>query len=114
MALLVADENFPLPTINYLRQLGHDVLTLQQLDMASQAIPDDEVLATAIRLNRCLLTLNRKDFIKLHQQNSDHSGIVIATSDADFSALAERVHNCLSANQSTSGQLLRVQRPNLG
>ena len=113
MAFLVADENFPLPAINHLRQMGHDILTLQQLDMASQGIPDDLVLATANGLKRCLLTLNRKDFIKLHQLNSNHAGIVIATSDTDFIALAERVHTCLSMNQVVAGQLLRVQRPNL-
>lgn len=66
MALLLADENFPAPSVEHLRQLGHDVFTLLKTDMVGLAIPDDEVLAFATSLNRCLLTLNRKDFINLH------------------------------------------------
>lgn len=111
MALLLADENFPAPAVERLRQLGHDILTLLQTDMAGLAIPDDEVLAFSTSQNRVLLTLNRKDFIKLHNLSSQHAGIVISTFDPDFVGLAERVHLCLSGE--TKGQLLRVQRPNL-
>lgn len=111
MALLLADENFPAPSVERLRQLGHDVLTLLQTDMAGLAIPDDEVLAYATSINRCLLTLNRKDFIKLHQQSTLHAGIIICTFDIDFVALADRVNSCLTTE--TTGRLLRVQRPNL-
>ncbi len=113
MAQLLADENFPAPAIVRLRQLGHDVLTLLQTDMAGLAIPDDEVLIFATSLNRCLLTLNRKDFIKLHNQSSQHAGILICTFDADFLALAERIDDCLLNIDDRAGNLLRVQRPNL-
>lgn len=102
-----------MPTVNHLRQLGHDVLTLQDLNMAAQAVSDDKVLAKAVTLDRYLLTLNRKDFIKLHQQNNGHTGILITTFDTNFIALALRIHACLLANQQPFGQLLRVQRPNL-
>ena len=114
MALLLADENFPAPAIERLRQLDHNVLTLLQTDMAGLAIPDDEVLAFATSLNRCLLTLNRKDFIKLHTQSSQHAGIIICTFDLDFTALAERIDYCLKQlDTETTGQLLRVQRPHM-
>lgn len=112
MALLIADENFPAPAVERLRLLGHDVLTLLQTDMAGLAIPDDKVLAFATSLNRCLLTLNRKDFIKLHMQSNQHAGIIICTFDSDFNALADRIDTCL-INSHITGQLLRVQRPNL-
>lgn len=113
MAFLLADENFPAPAVERLRQLGHDVLTLLQADKAVLAIPDDEVLRFATSLGRCLLTLNRKDFIKLHNQSNQHAGIIICTFDANFLALAERVDHCLlTAGVTISGQLLRVQRPN--
>jgi len=110
MALLLADENFPAPSVERLRQLGHDVVTLLQTNMAGLAIPDDEVLAFATSLNRCLLTLNRKDFIKLHMHSNQHAGIVICTFDTNFMALADWVDTCLT--QKITGQLLRVQRPN--
>ena len=112
MALLLADENFPAPAVVRLRQLGHDVLTLLQTDMAGLAIPDDEVLLFATSLNRCLLTLNRKDFIKLHNQSSQHAGILICTFDANFLALADSIDDCLLNADDSAGHLLRVQRPN--
>ena len=68
MTLLFADENLPFPVVEQLRQRGYDVLTMLQMELAGQAIPDDQVLALSTSLNRCLLTLNRKDFIKLHRQ----------------------------------------------
>jgi hypothetical protein len=111
MAALFADENFPLPAVERLLVLGHNVLTMLQLETAGQAIPDEEVLALATSLNRCLLTLNRKDFIKLHNHQPLHSGILICTFDSNFTALADRIHTCLTeATIPLDGQLLRVQR----
>lgn len=112
MALLFADENLPFPVVEQLRRSGYDVLTMLQMELAGQAIPDDQVLALSTSLNRCLLTLNRKDFIKLHRQQPDHAGILICTFDADFVALAQRIDACLTeAETTTAGKLLRVQRP---
>ncbi len=113
MGQLLADENFPMPAVIRLRELGHDVLTLIDLELAGQSVPDDEVLMLATQLTRCLLTLNRRDFIKLHQQSDKHTGIVICTTDIDYIRLANRVHQVLTqANEPVDGQLLRVQRPN--
>lgn len=42
-----SDENFPLPAIEELRNLGHDVLTIFDDGRANQEIPDEEVLARA-------------------------------------------------------------------
>lgn len=111
--LLLADENFPAPAVYHLRQLGYDISTLLQLGKAGLAIPDDEILLLATSLGRCLLTLNRKDFIKLHNQSNRHAGILICTFDADFAALANRIDNCLTITENTIGQLLRVQRANV-
>lgn len=113
MALLLADENFPDPAVIRLRQLGHDVMTLLQTDMAGLAIPDPEVLAFATSLTRCIVTLNRKDFIKLHTASNQHAGIIVCTFDLNFTALADRIHQCLNETpDELMGQLLRVQRPN--
>lgn len=111
MALLLADENFPMPAVESLRLAGHNVLTLLDLSQADLAIPDDEVLSLAASLDRILLTLNRKDFIKLHSFDPNHAGIIICKADADFGSLAVRVDRCLQDNPNTRGQLLRVQRP---
>ena len=111
MALLLADENLPAPTVTALRQHGHDILTMLDLDKAGLSIPDDEVLALAASLNRCVVTQNRKDFIRLHKQQPGHAGILICTVDSDFKALANRIAQCLDEADLIAGQLLRVQRP---
>jgi predicted nuclease of predicted toxin-antitoxin system len=114
MPLLLADENFPMPAVMALRRLGYDVLTLLEAALAGSAFPDDEVLQLATAQQRCLLTLNRKDFIKLHSLQPEHAGIVICKVDADFVALANRVDACLRQQiEPIGGQLLRVQRTQL-
>ena len=81
---LYADENFPLPVVEELRRLGHDVLTKYEDGKANQSIPDNEVLALATEKQRALLTTNRKHFIQLHRQSNEHSGIIACTFDPDF------------------------------
>ncbi|HIK45507.1 MAG TPA: DUF5615 family PIN-like protein [Leptolyngbyaceae cyanobacterium M65_K2018_010] len=49
MARLYADEHFPYPVVEFLRQLGHDVLTVQEAGQAGLKVPDDQVLAFAPR-----------------------------------------------------------------
>lgn len=104
MARFYANENFPLPVVVQLRQLGHDVTTVQETGKGSQQTPDDVVLQMATADRRAVLTLNRKHFIHLHHMNPGHGGIVACTVDADFGGQARRIHEALA------GQLLRVNR----
>ena len=97
-----------------LRELGHDVLTSFEAGNANLSIPDDAVLDFARLNNRIVLTFNRKDFIKLHNQNPFHPGVIVCTEDKDNTALAHRIHDVLmSLNGETENQLIRVNRPNL-
>ena len=41
MARLYADENFPQPAVERLRELRHDVLTVQDAGKAQQKLPDE-------------------------------------------------------------------------
>jgi hypothetical protein len=68
VARLYANENFPLPVVETLRRLGHDVLTIQDTGRAEQTMPDAEVLAEAGGDQRAILTLNRKHFVRLHNE----------------------------------------------
>ena len=111
MARLYANENFPLPAVEALRQRGHDVLTAHESGRANQAIPDHEVLAFATQQERVLITFNRKHFIRLHNENPGHAGVIVCTVDVDFEALAERIHAALEAHETFVGQLARVNRP---
>ena len=110
MSRLYSNENFPLPVVEKLRALGHDVLTIQETGKADQALPDPEVLAFAINENRALLTLNRLHFMRLHRQNSKHSGIIVCKFDPDFNRQAERIHQSVNSLNSLAGQLVRVNR----
>ena len=111
MARLYANENFPLPVVEELRRLGHDVLTVQDTGKSGQAVPDEEVLAFASADNRLVLTLNRKHFVHLHGTHPDHAGIIVCTFDPDFIGQAGRIHSALISQTRLSGQLVRVNRP---
>ena len=56
MARFYADEQFPLRVVEYLRDFGHDVLTIQEAGNANLRIPDDRVLAFATSNDRVILT----------------------------------------------------------
>ena len=89
-------------------------LTSYEAGCANQKIPDDQVLAYATEQNRLVLTLNRFDFIRLHQETQGaHSLIIVCTrDDADPLALATRIHSALATTANPEGQLIRVVRPN--
>jgi predicted nuclease of predicted toxin-antitoxin system len=118
MANFYADEQFPKDTTIALLSLGHDVLTVQEAGNANQKIPDEDVLAFATEQNRAVLTINRYDFIRLHKQSSNHSGIIACSENTNFERLAEKIHEAVSllissddplAN-SLNQQLIRVYR----
>ena len=111
MASLYANENFPLQVVDALRALGHDVLTTHESGRDNQAIDDTEVLAFATENNRALLTINRRDFIRLHEQKVNHAGIIACTQDHDADGQAKRIHESIRANEPLAGKLIRINRP---
>lgn len=110
MARLYADENFPLQVAQALGALGHDVLSAADAGNAGSAVPDEEVLAFAIEQGRAVLTLNRRDFIRLHHDRSIHAGIVVCTQDDDTTGQAGRIHEAILREQLLAGKLIRVYR----
>lgn len=111
MARLYADEQFPKRVVEYLRALGHDVLTVQEAGKANLKISDEEVLAFAVNDERMVLTLNRDDFFRLHRLQSNHCGIIACKDDQDRERMARRIHEVISAEETLSGKLIRVNRP---
>lgn len=111
MARLLSDENFPEPVVEALRDLGHDVLTLSQIGHAGVAAPDEQVLKLAVEEGRAVVTLNRRHFIRLHETDSRHPGILVCTFDPDFASQAKRIHQALVDCGELAGRLLRVNRP---
>ena len=86
MAYLYADEQFPRQVVELLRSLEHDVLTVQEVSNAG--LSDEAVLAFSIIQNRAVLTLNRRDFFRLHRLNSEHCGIIACVDDCDRQRMA--------------------------
>jgi hypothetical protein len=111
LARLYANENFPQPVVEALRRLGHDVLTTHDAGRSGQALPDSEVLSFAVAEGRAVVTVNRRDFIRLHQRDSQHAGIIVCREDADFPGQGQRIHDALTNNPQLAGRLIRVNRP---
>jgi hypothetical protein len=111
MARLYANENFPRPVVVALRQSGHDVLTSLEAGNAGRSIPDVDVLQYAIAQQRAVITLNRRHFVRLHNEQPQHFGIIVCSYDPDFAALAARTNETLLSHANLRGQLLRVNRP---
>ena len=111
MAHLYADENFPLPVVEHLRQLGHDAITLQDAGRAGEGVPDSEILLDATRLGRAVLTLNRRHFLRIHAMGTTHAGMILCTFDPDFEGQAERIHQAVGLDSDLKGAVIRVNRP---
>jgi predicted nuclease of predicted toxin-antitoxin system len=111
MKRFYADEQYPYPVVKCLRDLGYDVLTVQEAGRSNQRIPDDEVLAFATQSDRTVVTQNRKDFIQLHRIQSNHAGIIVCTDDRNWDALAQRIHIAVEAEESLQGKLIRIVKP---
>jgi hypothetical protein len=109
MARFYTNENFPVPAAQILRELGHDVLTIQETVNANRRIEDLEVLRFATEHQRAIVTFNRRHFIRLHSEHPTHSGIVVCTVDPDLNALAQRIHN--ATTDDLNGRLVRINRP---
>ena len=107
---LYADENFPLRVVEELRKLGINVLTALEDGRANQSITDEDILGRATELGRAIVTLNRRDFKRLHSQSPDHSGIIICTEDPDRLNQAQTIAQSIADVGELQGKLIRVYR----
>ena len=110
MVRLYSNEGFPLPVVTILRSAGLDILTVQEAGYANKGIDDSEVLEFARCKGRAVLTLNRKHFIRLHQQDSNHHGIIVCTQDLDFLRQARNIERTLCTERSLLKKLVRVTK----
>jgi hypothetical protein len=108
MAKLYSNENFPFPVVEKLRNLGHDVATIQERGRANESTSDEEVLKLAAAEGRIVVTLNRKHFYQEHGKNSNHAGIIVCVVDPDFQNQAQAIHNRIQAEGDLTGRIIRV------
>jgi hypothetical protein len=124
---LLADENSPFPVVEALRRFGDDVLTLNDLGKAGQALTDVAVLRLASDDSRALLTLNRNTSFAYTRRmprtralSSAHSIWTLTAKPDEFEQrLAHgrhlRVSFCVSIAQARVGrQIVHSCVPNLG
>jgi predicted nuclease of predicted toxin-antitoxin system len=109
MVKIYADEQFPRPVVKALRELGHDVLTVQESGNAG--FTDPEVLKFATANDRIVLTQNRRDFKRLHQLSPNHGGIILCTEDRNSFALTNRIHQAILAEDFLVGKIVSIVRP---
>jgi hypothetical protein len=110
MARFYADEDFPRPVVLMLRDLGHDVLTVQETGRGRSV--DSQVLADATTDSRAVLTHNHRHYKRLHARQ-EHAGIVSCTRDkVDLPALAQRIHDAITIAPNLLNQFIRIIRPN--
>jgi hypothetical protein len=110
VARVIADEDFPRPVAEMLREYGHDSITVGELQLANKETPDSQILATATELGRIVLTHNRQDYIRLHQGGARHSGIIVCRHDADQKRLAQNLDLALGSCGDMTDTLVRVYR----
>ena len=82
MKLLLDEDSQGNVLVKLLITAGHDIETVTGAGLSGQ--DDANVLDYSRRTRRILLTRNGRDFIPLHHENNQHSGILIEHQDADF------------------------------
>ena len=107
---LYADENFPLRVVEELRRLVLDALTAFEDGRANQSLTDQLILIRATELGRAIVTLNRRDFKRLHLQIPQHAGIIICTEDPDRLGQAQRILESITDVRDLRGRLIRIYR----
>ena len=112
MASLYADEQFPKEVVAKLRLLGHDVLTVQEA--GNRGDSDEQVVEFAAQQNRIVLTLNRRDFIRIHRQVMTHAGIIVCKQDHDWTRLTNNVDQVITGAEAFGGKLIRIVRKSEG
>lgn len=105
-----SNENFALDMVKMLRRLGHTVITSYDEGQANQSIPDNEVLNFATRSNLAVITFNRDDFIELHNNGIQHSGIIICKTDRDYQGQVDFLNEYLQNQASLINRLIRIKK----
>lgn len=110
MISFYSNENFDLDMVKMLRELGHTVITSYEAGQANKKIPDNEVLNFATRNNLAVITFNRDDFIELHNNGIQHSGIIICKTDRDYQGQVNFLHEYLQNQESLINRLIRIKK----
>lgn len=109
MADLLADENFPKPTVRELQRLGHNVETIQNVGFANREFPDGYVFECAKIMGRAVLTCDYKDYLQLHQKTPNHPGIIATPQDKNHIERAHQIHQRLQQEPELKGKFVDLK-----
>lgn len=76
---ILLDEMYPPSLAQRLRDNGHDVVAVLDVEVGLASKADDDVLAWAARNGRCVVTENVSDFARLAARGAPHAGIVFVS-----------------------------------
>lgn len=76
---LLLDEMYPPALAQRLRDNGHDVLAVLDVEVGLASRSDEDVLAWAARNQRCVVTENIADFARLAGQGATHHGLILVS-----------------------------------
>lgn len=76
---VLLDEMYPPALAQRLRDNGHDVLAVLDVEVGLASRSDEDVLAWAARNHRCVVTENIADFARLAGQGATHHGLIFVS-----------------------------------
>jgi hypothetical protein len=91
---------YPPALAQRLRDAGHDVLAVLDMQVGLASHSDDDVLAWAARNDRCVVTENVRDFARLAALAVAHAGIIFV-SPQRFPRTAGGLHRIGDALEAT-------------
>jgi predicted nuclease of predicted toxin-antitoxin system len=112
MKLLLDEDSQGHLLVRLLRTDGHEIETVNEAGLTSQ--DDPTVLAHAKRTGRVLLTRNGRDFLRLHQADHQHPGILIEHQDADpaknmtYPQIAAAIGKIETSGWNFQGQIISI------
>lgn len=74
---VLLDEMYPPMLARGLRERGHDVVAVLDIEVGLASKTDDDVLAWAARNERCVVTENVSDFARLASLGVAHCGLIM-------------------------------------
>lgn len=116
LRLLVDEDAQDKLLVKFLRDAGHDVITVNQAGLMSET--DDIVLDYAKKEKRLLLTFNCDDFQALHEADPIHSGIFVVyhndnfSKNMSYSEIVQAIANLESAGIPLANQFIRLNHWN--
>lgn len=116
LRLLIDEDSQSRSLVNLLKTSGHNVLTVNDLDIAGS--PDERVLECAQKESRVVLTRNCRDFEQLHKVGLSHSGIFVVyrnhekSKDMNRYSIARAISNIEASGMGLKNQFLKLNEWN--